>query len=332
MLTQIQNYKPEIHERKAEQKPAAARVPQPIRKGDEEIWLLGLPPLSRLLVFVRDTVVDGPAVDRAALTAEWRVANDYYAELEKSEAGIANEGTHRELDAGLAGLAAEVQAHPHYRRCFNTLPTSFGMVELDKLIVCQRHVTHNFVEAIKARVGPAPDPEALFRFCMPLETPGDTPVEILEVGAHRYTFRCHSTDFRFHEPVLLRPEQAHGYEPYGVVAGIVGLVVGFGSNFLNAVQVGKRILLNNGYHRACALRSLGITHAPCVIQTATRADEVSIAVKSVVAESPEFYFESARPPLLKDFFDPKIRKLMPTRKRVRQIEVHFDIKNHLISE
>ena len=332
MLMQVPNYKPETHERKAEQEPAGARVPQPIRKGDEEIWLLGQPPLSKLLQFVRDTVVDAAAVDRAALTAEWRAANDYYEELEKSEAGIANQGSHRELDAGLARLAAQVQAHPHYRRCFNTLPSSFGMVELDKLIVCQRHVTHNFVEAIKARVGPAPDPEALFRFCMPLETPDDTPVEILEVGSHRYTFRCESTDFRFHEPVLLRPEQAHGYEAYGAVAGIVGLVVGFGSNFLNAVQVGKRILLNNGYHRACALRSLGITHAPCVIQTATRADEVSIAVKSVVAESPEFYFESARPPLLKDFFDPKIRKVLRTRKRVRQIEVHFDIKNHLVSE
>jgi hypothetical protein len=96
--------------------------------------------------------------------------------------------------------------------------------------------------------------------------------------------------------------------------------------------VGKRLLLNNGYHRACALRSLGITHAPCVIQTATRSDEVSIAVKSAVAEDPEFYFESARPPLLKDFFDPRIRKVLPTRRRVRQIEVHFDIKNYLISE
>jgi hypothetical protein len=332
MLTQVQNYKPEIHELKAEPEPAGERVPQPIRKGYEEIWLLGQPPLDRFLLFVRDTVVNAAAVDRAALVDEWRAANDYYQQLEKSEAGIANQGDHRELDPALARLAAEVRAHPHYRRCFDTLPSSFGMVELDKLIVCQRHVTHNFVEAIKARIGPVPDPETLFRFCIPLETPDDTPVEIREVGSHRYVFRCESTDFRFHEPALLRPEQTKGYEAIGAVAGIVGLVVGFGSNFLNAVRVGKRLLLNNGYHRACALRSLGITHAPCVIQTATRADEVSIAVKSAVAETPEFFFESARPPLLKDFFDPRIRKVLPTRRRVRQIEVHFDIKNYLISE
>jgi len=331
MLMQVPNYKPETRDRRAEQEPAGERIPQPIRNGDQEVWLLGQPPLARLLDFVRDTVVNAAAIDRAALIDEWRAANDYYQELEKSEAGIANQGTHRELEPGLARLAAEVQAHPHYRRCFDTLPTRFGMAELDKLIVCQRHVTHNFVESIKNRLGPEPDPDALFRFCLPLETP-DTPVEIREVGARRYVFRCESTDFRFHEPVLLRPEQVNDYEGFGAIAGIVGLVAGFGSNFLSAVQVGKRLLLNNGYHRACALRSLGITHAPCVIQTATRSDEVSIAVKSAVAEDPGFYFESARPPLLKDFFDPRIRKLMQTRRRVRQIEVHFDIKNYLISE
>jgi len=331
MLMQIPDYQPETREHRAEREPVGMRVPQSIRKGDQEVWLLGQPPLGRLLDFVRDTVVDAAAVDRAALIDEWRAANDYYQELEKSEAGIANQGTHRELDPGLARLAAEVRAHPHFHRCFDTLPTGFGMVELDKLIICQRHVTHNFVEGIKNRLGPAPDPETLFRFCLPLEAP-ETPVQILEVGAHRYTFRCDSTDFRFHEPVMLRPEQVKGYESFGPIAGVVGLVAGFGSNFLSAVRVGKRLMLNNGYHRACALRSLGITHAPCVIQTATRADEVSIAVRSTVAENPEFYFESARPPLVKDFFDPRIRKVFQTRRRVRQIEVHFDIKNYLISE
>lgn len=331
MLMQISDYQPGIREARLEQEPAEERVPQPIRNGDQEVWLLGQPPLSRYLDFVRDTVVDSAAVDRAALIDEWRTANDYYQELERSESGIANHGTHRELDPALASLTVEVRAHPHFRRCFDTLPTSFAMVELDKLIVCQRHVTHNFVEAIKNHLGSTPDPEALFRFCLPLASP-DTPVEIREVGSHRYVFRCESTDFRFQEPALLRPDQARGYEGFGAIAGIVGLVVGFGSNFLNAVRVGKRMLLNNGYHRACALRSLGITHAPCVIQTATRTDEVSLAVKSTVAEDPEFFFESARPPLLKDFFDPRIRKVLSTRRRVRQIEVHFDVKNYLVSE
>jgi hypothetical protein len=296
-----------------------------------EIWLLGLPPLSRLLEFVDDAVVEDVRVDRVELTDQWRAANDYYQELERREAGIANQGDHRELDSGLVSLAAQVKSHPSYRRTFDTLPTSFGMVELDRLIVDQRHVTLNFIEALRATIGPAPDPTALFRICMPLEPP-EAPVQIRRVGSRRYVFRCDSTDLRFHEPALLRPEQANGYESFGAIAGIVGLVVGFGSNFLNAVRVGNRILLNNGYHRACALRALGITHAPCVIQTATRIDELQVSVKSRVADDAEFYFESARPPLLQDFFDPKIRKVLPIRKRVRLIEVNFEIRDFLVAE
>lgn len=306
-------------------------TPWPASQGLEELWLLGQPPLSRLLDFVESAGVEGDKVDRAALTDEWRAANDHYMALERTEAGIANRGTHRELDPELAPLAAEVAAHPRFRRAFRTLPTSFGMVELDSLIVYQRHVTRNFVEARMQGIGAAPDPEALFRVCMPLGDP-DAPVQIQRVGSRRYVFRCPSTDFRFHEPALLRPEQANGYESLGAVAGIVGLVVGFGSNFLNVVRVGSRTLLNNGYHRAVALRALGITHAPCIIQTATRGDELEVSVMSRVAEDPEFYFESARPPLLRDFFDPKIRKLLPIRSRTRQIEVNFEIKDYLVAE
>lgn len=297
----------------------------------EELWLLGQPPLSRFLEFVEDTVVDAAKLDRAALTAEWCAANDYYQELERSEAGIANQAQPRELGPGLAALAARVKAHPRYRHSFDTLPTSFGMVELDRLIVYQKHVTHDFVDALKSRIGPAPDPAALFHFCLPLNNP-DAPVQIRRVGSRRYVFSCESTDFRFHEPALLRPDQTNGYESFGAIAGIVGLVVGFGSNFLNVVRVGQRVLLNNGYHRACALRALGITHAPCIIQTASRVDELQISVKSRVADDPEFYFESARPPLLRDFFDARIRKLLPIRRRTRQIEVHFDVKDYLVSE
>ena len=64
----------------------------PRRKSEhyEQICLLGQPPLSRFLEFAEEEVVGG-IVDRAALVDEWRAANDYYQELERSEAGIADE-------------------------------------------------------------------------------------------------------------------------------------------------------------------------------------------------------------------------------------------------
>jgi hypothetical protein len=310
---------------------APTQQPWPNSKTLEELWLLGQPPLSRLLEYVETTAPDPDAVDRRALADEWRAANDLYMSLEITEAGLANQGSHRELDASCVAMAEQVRAHPHFRRAFDTLPTTFGMVELDSLIVYQRHVTRNFVDARRKAIGPAPDAATLFRLCMPLGEPS-APVQIRKIGSHRYTFSSCSTDFRFHEAALLTHEQTAGYESLGAVAGIVGLVVGFGSNFLNAVRVGPRVLLNNGYHRAVAMRAAGITHAPCIVQTASRVDELEISVRTRVADDPEFYFESARPPLLRDFFDPRLRKLLPIRPRMRTIEVNFEIKDNLVAE
>jgi hypothetical protein len=298
---------------------------------DEEIWLLGQPPLTQYLDFIKDSVVGGADANPAELTAEWRSANIYYQELEESEAGIADRAERRELDSSLAPLAAEVGADPSYRRAFNTLPTEFGLVELDKLIVFQKSVTGTFIDTLKARLGPAPDPAALFRFCLPLGTP-DTPVEARRMGSKRFIFRSDSTDFRFHGPALLRPEQICDYVSFGPITGVVGLVVGFGSNFLNVIRADRRLLLHNGYHRACALRALGITHAPCIIQTVTSEDELEVTAKSAVAKDPAFYFKSARPPLLKDFFDPKIRRALRVHKHVRMIEVSFEVRDYLVPE
>jgi hypothetical protein len=297
----------------------------------EELWLLGQPTLSRLLDFVHDSVVGGASMDRRALSDQWRAANEYCKQLERTQAGIALDGQHRALDPALAPLAADVEAHSYFRQSFDTLPTEFRMVELDKLIIDQMHVTRSHVDAVASKIGPDPDAHTLFRQCFPLDEPM-AQVEIQEVGAHRYVFRCRSTDFRFHESVLLRPGQLRDYQSFGAIAGVVGLVVGFGCNFLSAVRVGRRHLLVNGYHRAVALRSLGITHAPCIVQTATCIDELQLCAKSRVSEHADFYFESARPPLLMDFFDPKLRLLLPLRPRMRHVEIGFEVTDHFLSE
>lgn len=302
---------------------------------EEELWLLGQPPLKDYFHFVEDQGVshqglDGAAAARAARD-EWQAANAYYQELERTEAGAANLAQRLELDASMAGLAAELRSHPRFRRSYDSLPTAIEMVALDHLMVFQHHVSRNFVDSLQGRIGRSPDPAALFGFCLPLGE-REAPVEIRRVGSRRYAFRCQSTDFRYLESKLLRPEQLVGCEPAGPLAGVVALMVGFGPNFLSAIATGKRLLLNNGYHRACALRAAGLTHAPCIVQTAGSVDELELVAKTEITDDPQFYFESARPPLLKDFFNPRIRKLVPVRRRTRVIEVNFDIDDFMVDE
>lgn len=292
----------------------------------DEIRLLGQPPLRHHLAFVHDHVVDGAAMSRADLADDWRRANDHYYDLEESEGGIADEIEIADLDPALHPLVAEIETDPRYRFTFDTFPTTMAMVELDRLVVYQTHVTRQFTDELQARLGPTPTLEALFRFCQPPET-SKAPVEMREVGNGRYVFSSASTDFRQHEPVLLRPEQVQGHDTFGPLSGMVGLGVGFGSNFLTAIRADNRLLLHNGYHRAYALRALGITHAPCIIQTVTRRDELEVAAKSVVADDPKFYFATPRPPLLKDFFDPEIYKVFEVYKTLKMIEVTFEIRD-----
>lgn len=298
---------------------------------DNRIMLLGQPPLKKYLSFVREKVVDGADFDRRDLMNEWCQANDRYKELEDSELGIADEIDVRELDPALAPLAAEVEADPRYRRAFDTVPTGFAMVELDKLVLFQTGVVQQGTERLAARLGPNPDPETLFRFCQPSEDHA-APVKIRQIGSERYIFTSESTDFRPHSPVLLRSDQIVDHETSGPVSGVVGLAVGYGSNFLTAVRQGEdgRVILHNGYHRAYAMRSLGITHAPCIVRNLTREDEIGVAAGKKVAQDPDFYFASARPPLLKDFFDPKIRKVHQIYKQLKMIEVEFEVREYYV--
>jgi hypothetical protein len=299
--------------------------PAPPVTAQEEIWLLGQPALSDYLDYVREKTIDGAVADQPALIAEWRDAHAYYAELGKREAGIANDIECLELPPEFAPLVEEVKADHRFRLTFDSVPTSFGLVELDRLVLFQKHVTGHFVESLKSRLGPAPDAEALFRFCIPLARP-DTSLRMQKMGTDSFLMSSDSLDLRFHEAALLKPEQICGYQSYGAVAGVLGLVVGFSPNFLSAVRKGNRIVLHNGYHRATALRALGITHAPCIIETVTRQDELDLIAKRRVAEDPDFYFESARPPVLKDFFDPKIRKTLPIPRIKRMIELSFEVR------
>jgi hypothetical protein len=200
-----------------------------------EVWLLGQPPLSRYLNYVRDTTINGAEVARSRLIEEWRQANDYYAELEVREAGLADEPEIRDLDPALAPLARELMADSRWSSGFDTLPARVAMVELDRLVVSQLHVDLVHAAKLKAQLGSAPTPEALFRFCLPLNR-AEAPVQVRRAVSQRFLFWSESSDFRFQDPVLLDPGQIDGHDPCGPLAGVVGLMVGYGSNFLNVVQ------------------------------------------------------------------------------------------------
>lgn len=307
--------------------PRSAAAPPPVV---DEIWLLGQPALVDFLDFVQDHVDGAASLDQRGLVDEWRRANDYYGELETREAGLADAVDRQPLPNEMQPLAAALQEEPFFRAAFDRLPVTFAMVEVERLMVRQVHVAKPHVDRLEARLREAPGPEALFRFCQPIER-RDPPVSIRRLDSARYVFSSVSSDFRMHEAVLLDPARISGHTVFGPVAAVLGLIVGYGSNLLNVIESEGRMLLHNGYHRAVALRAAGVKYAPCVIQSVTRRDELALVAPQAVIDDPAFYFRARRPPVVKDFFDPRIRKLLPVRRREKLIEVSFEVKEFTTS-
>lgn len=292
---------------------------------DENLYLIGRPPLKQFLRFVRSHAVNPP--DEGTLTEEWQAASQHIRVLEKDEAGWADNPpvTKVEIDAQYEPLLTEFLKDPLVQNGFNTVPTEVAFVELDRLVVCQRHIDTTFARRLREKLGPAPSDETIFRTCLPYDHP-QPPVKWSSVHRDSFVFMSPSNDLRFLGPMQLQSAHVKDYPPPGNLVGVVGLAVGFGSNFLNAIRVENRIILNNGSHRAYALRDMGITHVPCILQHLASRDQLEVVAPSEVCRHPDLYLKHPRPPMLKDYFHPRLRKVMPVHRRWRQVTVRFEVE------
>jgi len=291
---------------------------------DDYIYLIGRPTLRQFLSFVRNRSRDGRRADAGALTDEWRAAASCIGKLERSEADCADHPVIQPLPAHLESLQEQFMRDSLVQHGFNTVPTQLGVVELDRLVVYQHHIDLSYVGLLKEKLGPSPSEEEIFRLCLPFDH-RKPPVKWARMHHDTYVFTSPSNDLRFLGAMPLDSDNVVRYPPPGALAGVVGLAVGFGSNFLSIISAYDRLILHNGSHRAYALRDLGITHAPCIIQHIYSREELNVVASTAVAERPDVFVKHPRPPLLRDYFDPKLRKIIPVIRRLRQVTVKFQV-------
>jgi hypothetical protein len=292
---------------------------------DDYVFLAGRPPMRQYLDFVKTNGVNGQGADRRAIVETWQAARRQIRLLEEQERGYVDAATIEPLGDRLEPLRQELVRDPLFQNAFGLVPTDVGMVELDRLVVYQKRVNLTYVEELKRRLGQSPGEEAIFRTCLPFDHP-QPPVRWLRTHRNVYVFVSPSNDLRFLGPMSLEPAQVVGYPPPGAVARVVGLAVGFGSNFLNAIHVEGRLVLNNGSHRAVALHALGVTHVPCVIQHAGSREDLALVSSSELARTPDLYLRHPRPSLLKDYLDPRLGAVIRVPRRARQVRVKIEVE------
>lgn len=294
----------------------------PAKAGEEHVFNYSHVAFKDYVAFMEDQPgADDPETVRA-WNDDWRRAHDHLEDLRIYEAAAADDVPMEPLPAEMAEMVERVHGDPIYKRSFMAVPVEIGMVELDRLIVWQTLVSLEHTDRLKRQLQPEADAETLFRFCLPYDHPM-AEHRSAKTSDHSFVFTSRSTDLRFLDAVLLRPNQLVNYPSYGPIAGVVALVVGYGSNYLNAIATEGRIVLNNGNHRAYALRALGITHAPCLIQKVDTREELAHVATGGFRRHPDFYLTGPRPPLLKDYFDPLFHRKVVVPTTGRQIRVSF---------
>jgi hypothetical protein len=161
----------------------------------------------------------------------------------------------------------------------------------------------------------------VFEFALPLDGRYDVAPAGGQTAPNGWTFTSPSADFRVLGQQLVDPRAVAGLSVPGRPTAIVAVAVGYGSNVLSAIRTNGRLILNNGSHRAYALRAAGHQRVPCLIQNVTRPEELQVIASSDLAQRPDLYLTSPRPPLLKDYFDERLHIKMQAPRVGRQIQV-----------
>ncbi len=275
--------------------------------------------------FFRSRVIGGEAASPRALANDWKRANDIYFELLTQEAGIAERIDDRALPADLHEIAGNLSSQKWFTEAYDSVATEIRWVELAKLVVSQGSIGLDHSDALRLQLEPAASASDLFDFCLSSTSP-TAPVSMVSLPGDRFIFTSQSTDLRFHDIRRMTAAHAAAIVSFGpVITGLV-LPVGYGANLLSGIGSDKRIVLQNGYHRAFSMLAHGITHAPMVVERVTCLDELNLVGSDDVTDDPAHYFRSPRPPLLKDFLNPSLTREVMVYPLETRVEMEIKVR------
>ena len=261
------------------------------------------------------------------IKATWQAAVARFAQLREAESGEPDRIATRPLPPADQERAAALRTDASFVNTFSNYPISFEEVEIDRLIASQRSVHVEYVNHLTEKFNHGI--RSVFDFCLS-PAQGASPISVGRTAANAFTVSSDNPGLRFlgafEEPY--RPGMLQIETPGGQAIRVVVLALGFALATANVYWVGRRLILNNGFHRLYTLRTLGITHAPVVVQQITHPE---LELAASISELPRDYLvQNARPALMKDFFDPQLTCTVVQRGCIKALQVGWGINESMI--
>ncbi|HEY0681191.1 MAG TPA: hypothetical protein VGD45_02575 [Steroidobacter sp.] len=293
---------------------------------DDMVLLTGRPPLAKFVRYIRGKTIDGLRAHEGDVAAKWWRGREMYRQLETDERGWPDNPSIEPLPEEMRELAELGLSQPSVRRLRHFAPREWRMVEIDRMVVYQHTINLRFVEEIKAALPSPLRAEDIMRLAIGNTEQRHPPVRVVQSNDGEYTFSSASNDLRFLDVVNLEAGCIRDYQPSGCVSSAIVLFVGFSDNLISAVHAGNRVYLQNGSHRVFALRELGVTHAPCLLTRVTREEEYELLLPGDVKQDREQYVRSPRPSVFKDYFDDRVRTIVPVMRMNHVLEAKLTLE------
>jgi hypothetical protein len=205
-----------------------------------------------------------PNMGEQAARIQWNIANPRVRTPFPNAGHPDIQPIPQEHDTYLTG----VQSNPRYPQTVRTMPRSFRLVEIDRLLSFQVHVDLQRATQCCASLRNNPQIQDMLPICLPHRP--------LDPNSIPHTFTQQAKGFVIESPNLnfqIIAEDVRGDSPDQLLE-IRGVGVGESSSLIQVALLNGRYYLRNGYHRAYCLRQKGATHMPCLVLEANNFSEV----------------------------------------------------------
>jgi hypothetical protein len=293
-------------------------------KAETTLFTFGASTQQEVMGIIRQFCIDDDIQNLEKTISEWREASNHFQEIIKTENGLSETVISKDIEASFAAKLTEITSDILFRQTFSYCQFEFKLVEIAKLVAPQRLVNLDYVQTLKERLPKNPGIEDLIDFCItPKQLPPSPKVQ--QIAPNVFSYNSESSQFRFlgGYPKQLTMEDIIASNAGGLPAAAIVLLLGYGSPVCNVYSVNNRMVLNNGFHRMFTLGEIGIKYAPVVVQKITSPD---LEFPAAVAGLPKDYLiKHPRPVIMKDFFDPKLVKVIHKKPTHTGVQISWNV-------